>query len=479
MVFDLEWRGGDLIMHGEGGDGTGLDWHPSFGDGAGLVRQAEKADVKICLHLNTRQYGPSISERGIAEGWLRRVDEQVVVDPSTPAQADAAWALHVPRVAEGVALWWTDNGERVDGTLGDGLPSRNLFGSRWNGFLFEKMQECGLENRLVLSRGDWVGAQRHCSPWPGDTCPGVDRLDEDLRFILNCAVSGVPFSGTDLGAFRDRKDDGEVMGDRMLGRENLVRRVIHAFLYQPIARVHNARLHKFPWTLPPDLQNLWRLYLGLRYRLLPWWWNAAIRAVSAGVPLVRPLWFDFPDDPALHGIDDQLLIGDGLLAAPVVRDAAWDRRVRLPAGLWYHFWSGTTFIGGREYLVDASADAIDGLPLFVRAGTVLVYGPPADRCPKETGTEFWLDAYPGRNAQGELHDTIEGPPLLAWSFTGDALGLSGGSRPLRLHLGLGTAGSLLELPAHGRACVPLTSWMERQPSVMVAVAAGPGALPGS
>jgi len=459
MVFDLEWRGGEMIMQGEGGDGTGLEWHASFGDGPGLMRQAEMADVKICLHLNTRQYGPNISHKGIAEGWLRRVDEQVVVDPSTPTKADAAWALHAPRVAEGVALWWTDNGERVDGTLGDGLPSRNLFGSRWNTFLFEKMRENGLENRLVLSRGDWVGAQRHCSPWPGDTCPGVDRLDEDLRFILNCAVSGVPFSGTDLGAFRHCKEDGEQMDDRMIARENLVRRVIHGFLYQPIARIHNSKLHKFPWTLSPALQRLFRIYIELRYRLMPWWWSAAIRASEDSIPLVRPLWFDFPEDATLRSIDDEMLVGDGLLVAPVVKDAAWDRRVRLPHGLWYHYWSNTPYAGGREYIVDASADAIDGLPIFVRAGSVLVYGPKVDRCPKIPAQELWLDAYPGRNASGNLRRNPKESPALSWIIAGSELHLTCGNDPLLIHV----VGQNLDLKQGQVICVKLAGNL-RNPS---------------
>ena len=438
IVLDLEWRGGMQILRHEGGDGLGLDWDPVFGDGPGLIRHAAAADVQVCLHCNTRQFGAAQRRHGVAEGWLREVGEQAVLETTDPAAADAAWAVHAPRIAEGAAAWWTDNGERVDGTLGDGLPSRNLFGQRWNAFLFQRTAAAGAPGRLVITRGDWVGAQRHAAPWPGDTCPGVDRLDEDLRFILNGAISGIPFCGTDLGGFRDIKDDGERMEARMRGRENLVRRVIHGFLYQPIIRIHNAGpTEKFPWTLPSALQELWRAYLGLRYRLLPTLRTAAVVACRDGVPMVRPAWWDFPEQRELRALDDHLLVASGLLVVPVVRDAAWERRVRLPAAGWYRFWDGMPISGGREHVVDASGDAIDGLPVFVRAGTVLAYGPPADRCPSVPSDRLRLDAYPGADGAGELvWDPGEGA-ILQWLLSGSHLALRAGRRALTLDIRCG------------------------------------------
>lgn len=446
VVLDLEWRGGALIADAEGGDGTGLDWAPEFGDGLKLMQKAEELDLKVCLHLNTRQFGSETAERGVKEGWLRRVDEQVVIEPSTEARAEKAWALHRPRVEEGAQLWWTDNGERVEGELGEGLPSRNLFGARWNKFLFDRMEREGLKGRLVLSRGDWVGAQRHCTAWPGDTCPGVDRTDEDLRFILNCAVSGVPFSGTDLGGFHVAKKTDEVMSDRMRGFDNLSRRLVQSLLYQPIARIHGgAPVEKFPWALPEKLQPVFRLYAGLRYRLLDWWCSAAAKACEEGIPLTRPLWFDFPDDPTLRSIEDEMLVGDGLLAAPVIRDAGWERTVTLPAGGWYHYWSGARFEGGRSYLVDAPPDQRDGLPLFVREGTVMVYGPTADRCRERPEQPLRLSVYPGRARSGSLLKRPGQPAVMKWAVAGSCLTVTGGEAPLKLLVKQGGTVCPLEL----------------------------------
>jgi alpha-glucosidase (family GH31 glycosyl hydrolase) len=200
---------------------------------------------------------------------------------------------------------------------------------------------------------------------------------------------------------------------------------------------------------------LYRFTGALYYRLLPWWRTAAVRAATESVPLVRPLWFDYPDDPALRGIEDEMLVGDGLLAAPVVRDAAWDRRVYLPAGRWYHYWSGTPFEGGREYIVDAHVDAVDGLPLFVRGGSVLVYGPPCDRCPTEAPDELWIDAYPGGSSEGAIRWDADTPPLLGWQFNGSTLRLTAGPRTLRLHVANGGSSQTLVLAPDARASVTM------------------------
>lgn len=424
LVLDLFWRGAKLLDGNEGGEGSGLDWSRKFGDGRKLIEHAEQMNIHVGLHVNTRMFSGKAAVQGLKEGWLRREQEQVVIDVPDETMAEKAWAVYSPRVDDGCSFWWTDNGERVDGMLGNGLPSRNLFGAHWNEFLFQQMGKMGRKGRLTLSRGDWVGAQRRCIPWPGDTAPGVDRHDEDIRFLLNASISGMPFPGTDLGGFFD---DGAVLQD-----QNFIRRVIHSFLFQPIARIHGCAL-KLPWNVSERCRELWKTYANIRYRLLPYLMTAAVDAVSRSIPVVRPLWFDFPEDPRCQYCEDELFFGASLLIAPIIQSDVWERRVYLPSGSYYHYWSGKRFEGNREYIVDAPLLEHDGLPVFVKAGAVLAYGGECESVPETEPSEIWLDWYLGGIDSGKICWRENLSPILTWTASDDCLTLQNGDSERKIH----------------------------------------------
>lgn len=400
LVLDLYWRGG-MVVFSEGGQGKNLDWdRERFGDGPGLLRQLAEDDIHVVLHVNTRMYAGDTLKEGLSRGFLRKSGyEQVVSVFDTPEAREWNWRLYEPRVREGAAAWWVDNGERVDGVLGDELPSRNLYGEQWNQFLFERMNSAGLENRLVLARGGWLGTQTNATQWPGDTGPGVERLREDLWFVGNLALSGAPFSGVDLGGF---KADG-VDKDIMHTDENIIRRVAHGFLLFPIPRIHNSERSpgKFPWRYSPRVQAVYRRYLELRYAWFPYYYSAAAESAKNSLPLARPLAFDYAD-PRVYGIDDQLLVGPSLLMAPITETAAHSRYVFLPEGTWYDYWSGERHEGGRSVLVHAGLYARDGLPIFVKAGAILPSRPPAQFNQEEPEREIHLDLYPAAEGSYRL-----------------------------------------------------------------------------
>jgi alpha-glucosidase (family GH31 glycosyl hydrolase) len=420
MVLDLYWRGG-MMAFNEGGQGANLEWdRAKFADGPALIRALHDLNIHVVLHVNTRMFAGRVLDEGLAKGFLRRSSySQVVGVLDDDAARDWNWQWYAPRVAEGVDGWWVDNGERVDGTLRDGLPSRNLYGEIWNRFLFDRMAAAGLENRPVLARGGWLGTQTNATQWPGDTSPGVERLREDLWFVGNLAMSGAPFSGVDLGGFNADGPDKDIMHTD----ENIIRRVAHGLLLFPIPRLHNHEKApgKFPWRYNAKVQAVYREYLELRYRLFPYYYAAAVGAAKDSVPMIRPLVFDYPDDKNTYSVDDELLVGPSLLMAPVMETDAHARYVYLPEGEWFNYWTGENVSGGRNVLVKAELYACDGLPIFVKRGAIIPSRPVAMSNQEAPESRVMLDIYPADHGSCQLWENEETAAQI--SYTADNSGL--------------------------------------------------------
>ena len=159
---------------------------------------------------------------------------------------------------------------------------------------------------------------------------------------------------------------------------------------------------RFPWSHNAQVEANFRAYTELRYRLLPYYYALAWEAYRTGLPIMRPLVLEFPSDPAVAGICDQVMLGNGLMLAPVVEAGATRRRIVLPPGLWHDFWSSTTYEGGQE--IDYPAP-LDRLPILVRGGTVLPKGPVLQHIPHEhrfDQVQFHL--WPPYPAEGALYD---------------------------------------------------------------------------
>ncbi|MDF2922421.1 MAG: alpha-glucosidase [Paenibacillaceae bacterium] len=404
IVLDLYWRGGLLALDDEAGDGCNLMWDgEGFGDGPGLIRQLHEWNYLVGLHVNTRMYSEPLLSEGLRRGALRQAPEQQVVPVfGNREHEEWNWSHFAPRVVEGADFWWTDNGERVDGELTDGLPSRNLFGQRWNGFIYEGMTAMGVEGRPVLARGGWMGAHRCTLPWPGDTTAGVDRIREDMWYTMNLGMSGMLFSSVDLGGFREM----EAAGCGLMTRdENMIRRVIHGFFLTSTLRIHaggEEHYGKFPWQLEPRVQALFRYFLELRYRLLPYIYSAAVQGVKQAVPLLRPLGFDYSADPGSLANHDELLLGPSMLVAPVMEEGREERSVYLPPGQWTDFWTNRELAGGRSVIVDAPLYEHHGLPLFIAAGSIIPYRPLAQFNAGHDERIILLDLYMGPNMSYSL-----------------------------------------------------------------------------
>lgn len=224
---------------------------------------------------------------------------------------------------------------------------------------------------FLLTRSACAGTQRYTAVWTGDNASNWDHLRMALPCSLNLSLSGVAFNGPDIGGFMDDTN-----------AELLVRWHQACCLF-PFFRNHSARdsRRQEPWAFGPAALAAIRGAIRTRYRLLPYLYQCFFRHWRDGDPVIRPLLYHY-DNPAYAHIDDQYLVGDALLVAPILHGEGqgpeWlchgikhqERMVALPPGGWFDLNHGVWLDGGRSLLYAAT---LDELPLFVRDGTVLPY----------------------------------------------------------------------------------------------------------
>lgn len=277
----------------------------------------------------------------------------------------------------GVEGIWNDMNEPSDFTRGSGtLPDdavhrsddgtevphaevHNIYGLLQTRATREALEAIQPEKRsFVLTRAAFAGSQRYSALWTGDNSSLWEHMECSIPMILNLGLSGYSFVGADVGGFR-----GDCNGE-MLARWTQ----LGAFI--PFFRNHSeiGSARQEPWVFSAEVLEIVRKYICLRYQFLTYFYNLMKESANSGVPVARPLLYHYQDDLNTYHINDQFLLGEGLMVCPVVRPGIKNRMVYLPDGDWYDYWTGEKLSGGRYVIAEAP---LDKLPLYVKAGTIL------------------------------------------------------------------------------------------------------------
>lgn len=247
---------------------------------------------------------------------------------------------------------------------------------------------------MNLTRSGYTGQQRYGTVlWSGDISASWDTLRRQIAAGLNFCASGLPYWTTDIGAFFVKKGapwywDGDYDGTTGdLGYRELYVRWSQWACFLPIFRGHGTDCRRELWQFGEAGEMFYEALAAcnrLRYELMPYIYTLAGLAWLEDGSIIRPLAFAFPDDPALHEIADQYMFGEALMVCPVTQpmyyqagsaplaDVRRTRYVYLPQGVgWYDYWTGQYYGGGQWIEADAP---LERLPLFVRAGHILVLG---------------------------------------------------------------------------------------------------------
>jgi alpha-glucosidase len=306
--------------------------------------------------------------------------DSVFVDYTVP-EARRWWGdLHRAYMDNGVAGIWNDMNEPADfidqtgknqidvvsydeGERSTHAKNRNTFGFLMSRATYEGLERLQPDRRpFVVTRAAYAGIQRYSTMWTGDTNSTWESLSLNVPMFTTLGLSGEPFVGSDVGGFIGRANG-----------EFLVRSYQIGFL-APYFRNHHAidGYDQEPWRFGKYYEDIIRKYLKLRYRLLPFLYTTLEEAHRTGVPLFRPLMLNYQDDPNTYNLDDQFIIGEDLLVAPIVKPDVTSRLVYLPKGTWYDYWTNKKYSGGTMIRVEAPLETV---PVFVRAGAIIPFGP--------------------------------------------------------------------------------------------------------
>jgi len=186
-------------------------------------------------------------------------------------------------------------------------------------------------------------------------------------------------------------------------------------LFSPLSRAHGMTT-RLPWDYGEDALRIFRDYTRLRYRFLPYIFTYAAIAAETGLPLMRPMVLEFPEDPNTHNMDLQCMFGSELLVAPIYNSEG-RRPVYLPAGHWVHYWTREVIEGPQTLLVEAPLDV---MPLYVRANSLTPTIEPQDHLTNEPFDFVIFDAYLLEGGAFELRDS-DGTTRISASISRDRL----------------------------------------------------------
>ncbi len=252
------------------------------------------------------------------------------------------------------------------------------------------------ERPFVITRATYAGGQRYAAQWTGDNLSTWECLRASLRIIMSMGVSGMPFAGSDIGGFAGYPT------------AELYTRWLQAGVFHPFMWTHSYDPKRTldPWSFGLKYEDINRRTIELRYRLLPYLYNSFYQATQTGLPIMRPLFLEYPDDLAAMdmtpaGQNYEFLFGDDLLVAPVVVEGEVRRKVYLPKGEWYEYGSDKRYAGPIQITVEAP---LDHIPIFVRSGAMVPTRQVVQFIDQAPINPLTFEIFPGGNSSRDYYE---------------------------------------------------------------------------
>ena len=307
------------------------------------------------------------------------------------------WAgLFDDLVQMGVAGVWNDMNEpavfgtgtfpddvrhQYDGFRGSHRKAHNVYGMQMVRATYEGLRR-NMKNKrpFTITRAGYSGVQRYSSVWTGDNVASWEHLQLANIQCQRLSVSGISFCGTDIGGFSG-EPDGE-----------LFTRWLQFGTFSPFMRAHSAgdTKEREPWSFGEPFTSINRKFIELRYKLIPYLYSTFWEHHRYGFPILRPVVMQEQEEIKNHFRQDEFTYGDKILVCPILGPGQISRKVYLPKGTWYNFWTYEMVAGGQEIMVEAP---LDSMPIFIKAGSVIPEYPVMQYVGEKEIEEVTLNVY--------------------------------------------------------------------------------------
>ncbi len=358
-----------------------------------------------------------VYEEGIEKGYFAKTPEgQVYVNVVWPGDAVYPdfgrpevrkwWGEKQKYLIDmGVAGVWNDMNEPAsfNGPLPDDvvfsdeerpathLEMHNVYGHNMSKATYEGWKEYSGKRPFVITRACYSGSQKYTTGWTGDNHSIWAHIRMAIPQLCNLGLSGMSFVGTDVGGFGSDCTP------------ELFARWLQVGCFSPFFRDHSAMgtRHQEPWQFGEEILAISRKYINLRYELLPYLYDLMRECEVTGLPILRPLVLEYDKDEKVKDKNDEFMLGDRILVAPVVEQGAREKLVYLPEGVWYDYWTGERIEGKRSFVREAPLDVC---PVYVKAGAVIPKYPVRMHVGEDKDDLLILEAYPGEGAYTHYQD---------------------------------------------------------------------------
>lgn len=399
LHFDCYWM--------EAYEWCNFTWDPkTFPDPEGMLKRYHDKGLKICVWINPYigQKSPLFAE-GMKFGYLVKKENGDVwqtdlwqagmglVDFTNP-DAKAWYQGKLKALLDmGVDCFKTDFGERIpvkDIAYFDGFDSvkmHNYYTYLYNQAVFELLErERGKGEAVLFARSATVGGQKFPAHWGGDCSANYPSMAETLRSGLSLACGGFGFWSHDISGFENTAP------------ADVYKRWCQFGLLSSHSRLHGSSSYRVPWLFDDEACDVLRKFVKLKCALMPYLYRQAVLSHEEGIPMMRPMFVEFPEDRACEPLDKQYMLGDTLLAAPIFKESG-EVEYYLPKGRWYNLLTAQTVEGGtwRKETHDYFT-----MPLLVKPNSILVVGSTVDKPDYDycDGLTFYLSLFED-GAEGE------------------------------------------------------------------------------
>ena len=394
-----------------------------------LTRLAEQGFKPVTINDPgvKQEDGYFVYDEGVEKGYFARTPEGEVyinaVWPGSAAYPDFGnpavrrwWGEKEKLLTDlGVRGIWNDMNEPAsfNGPLPDDVAFsdgerrathkelHNVYGHFMAKAAYEGLKAADGRRPFVITRACYAGTQKYSTVWTGDNHSIWAHLQMAIPQLCSLGLSGMPFAGTDLGGFGSDTTP------------ELLARWVQFACFSPLFRNHSAlgTRPQEPWRFGPETLDIYRRYVKLRYEWLPYFYDLFWEEQRTGAPILRPLAFHYPEEETARTCNDEFLVGDRVLVAPVVQQGARRRMVWLPRGEWYDYWTREKITGPAAFVREAPLELC---PIYVKAGSVLPMALPQSYVGERAQDVLLLDVYPGEGVwdhwldDGESFDYQEG-----------------------------------------------------------------------